>query len=240
VVASDLTSLRFQENNNGAFDNATAYFVNFTNKITQMRFRGDGVWLAVRDNTSPVIFFMKQNSSGDYYVDHNVSVGSYPNSLGWTYNDDYLATGLANNSILVLQLSSSSNTFHVYQVINTSHTGGVAHVFGKTARIYSLGGNDSVLQSWWLNTTTLFWSLNQTLTGVGAANASAIHISGNEKRIVIGRSNGDITILSHADNNLIWYVGYNLTGAHAGSINFVRVTSVGWHIASGAANDPNV
>jgi len=67
-----------------------------------------------------------------------------------------------------------------------------------------------------------------------------MHMSGTENRWAIGRSTGDITILSHYNNNLTWYVSGNIIGAQAGSINFVRLTSDGWYLVSGAANDNNV
>jgi hypothetical protein len=178
-VASSLNSIYFQSEANGVYNNATAYTVNFANNIPQMRFRSDGQWLAVRDDTNAVIYFMSQDNTGLFSVNHIVNVGSYPHSLGWCYNGDTLATGLTNGSIAVLQRNTSSNTFYVYQILNTSHTGGVSKVFGMTSRIYSLGGTDSIMQSWWLNTTTGVWSNNQTLTGVGSGTASAIHISAN-------------------------------------------------------------
>jgi hypothetical protein len=58
-----------------------------------------------------------------------------------------------------MELNSTTGKFYVRQMINTNHVGGIAKVFGKKARIYSVGGSDSILQVWWLNTTTQVWSL---------------------------------------------------------------------------------
>jgi hypothetical protein len=146
--------------------------------------------------------------------------------------------GLANGNLAVLELNSTIGKFYVRQMINTNHVGGIAKVFGKKARIYSVGGTDSILQVWWLNTTTQVWSLNQTLNDVGKATnrATAMHVSRNEKRIGIGRSDGDIIILGHPDENYFWSINKTITRAHSASVNFIRFTRNGWHFLSGAGD----
>lgn len=69
-----------------------------------MRFRSDGTWLAACGGSSNLIYFIRQSAgnNGQYYVDHTVNVGSYPNSIAWTYNDNSLAAGLANGRIAIL------------------------------------------------------------------------------------------------------------------------------------------
>jgi hypothetical protein len=101
-VASDLSTIRFFPDNNGVYDNTSAYNVNFTENIPQMRFRSDGSWLAVRGSTTTQIYFMKQAPT-NYAVDHTVNVGSRPLTLVWVYNQNTLAVGLANGNIAVLQ-----------------------------------------------------------------------------------------------------------------------------------------
>jgi hypothetical protein len=61
-------------------------------------------------------------------------------------------------------------------------------------------------------------------------------MSGNERYLGIGRSTGDITVLSVFDNNSTWYVSNNIIGAHTSSINFIRFTNTGWHLLSGAGD----
>jgi WD40 repeat protein len=237
-VVSDQKTLQFMLNVNGTFDKTSAYNFVIPDDILEMRFRGDGAWLAVCGKTSTVVYFLTQGSLGRYEGNHNVSVGSLPTSVSWTYHEDTLAVGLANGSLAVLELNSATGKFYVRQMINTNHVGGIAKVFGKKARIYSVGGSDSILQVWWLNTTTQVWSLNQTLNDVGKATnrATAMHVSRNEKRIGIGRNNGDIIILGHPDENYLWSINKTITRAHSASVNFIRFTRNGWHFLSGAGD----
>ena len=127
-------------------------------------------------------------------------------------------------------------------MINTTHIGGVSKVFGTKNRIYSAGGNDSVVQARWLNTTTGVWSLNSSVSGVGTSSdtVSAMYVSGNQKRWGVGRSNGDIYILGHPDNSYNWSIANTITGAHTASVNFIRFSSNGWHMISGAAANDSV
>jgi WD40 repeat protein len=61
-------------------------------------------------------------------------------------------------------------------------------------------------------------------------------MAANEYRIAIGRSNGDITVLHVSQIDSSWSVEKNIIGDHTSSINFVRLTSDGWHLLSGAGD----
>ena len=93
-----------------------------------------------------------------------------------------------------------------------------------------------MMQIFFLNTTTGLFSLNQTLTGVGAGTATAFHVSTNRANVAIGRSTGDIIILGHPNNNYIFSILTTLTAAHGGSINFLRLTNNAWYLLSGGAD----
>jgi hypothetical protein len=54
--------------------------------------------------------------------------------------------------------------------------------------------------------------------------------------VAIGRSTGDITVLGVSQTDSSWSVSTNISGAHTSSINFVRLTSDGWHLLSGAGD----
>jgi len=243
-VASSQNTLRFYpEDAAGDYDNTTAYNVVFNETIPQMRYRGDGTWLAVRGATSNLVYFMKQNTSlaTQYYVDHSVDVGSRPLSIAWAYNDDTLAAGLADGKLVVLERDPATNKFFVNQTITTGHGGGVAKVFGKTSRIYTAGAaNDTTAQVWRQNITTKVWVFDRNVTGVGKTtdSVSAMHVSGNEKRWGIARDSGDIYIMGHGDSALDWTLSPSgiITGAHTGNINFLRFTGNGWHLLSGGVD----
>jgi hypothetical protein len=254
-VASAQNTLRFYPEVAGSYDNASAYDIVFNETIPQMRYCSDGSflgsWLAARGGSSNLIYFLTQNFTnnafGRYYLDHTVNLSSYPNSLGWAYDDSRrvptLAVGLADGNISLLQYNAESRRFFNNQSIATNHTGGVAKVFGTTSRIYSAGGaaTDNNINVYWLNTTTGKWTGNWTVPSVGTATdtVSAMHVSGNEKRVAVGQSSGDIYILGHPDDNYEWTIGKTIPAASAHGvfpINFVRVTSNGWHLLTAATN----
>ena len=186
---------------------------------------------------------MKKNSTtGTYYVDHFVTLDSQPKVLGWAYNDFTLALGLTNNTIAMLQWNSATSKFFHNQTIITTHTGGVTKLRGTRNRIYTLGGSDTVLNIYWLNTTTGVWTGNHSVSNVGALGdtASALAVSGNEKRVAVGRSNGNIYMLGHPDNNYSFIVDQTLTTIHTNSVYFIRITSNGWHMVSGASGNENI
>jgi hypothetical protein len=246
VTSSDKTLRFYTESATGTYDNATAYNLLMPEAIPQMRYQDKGDWLAARGDSSNLIYFLKPNTSNSdkYYIDHNVSVGSYPNSLGWASDQNTLAAGLANGDIALLQFNTTSGKFFFNQSITTNHTGGVAKVFGNTARIYSAGvdASDNNINIYWLNTTTGQWSYNWTVPNVGTNGdtPTAMHVSGSEKRVVVGQSSGDIYVLGHPDQNYEWYIAKTILAASAhGSypINFVRVTGKGWNILTAASNN---
>jgi hypothetical protein len=243
VTSSDKT-LRFYNKSAGVYDNGTAYNVDMDESIPQMRYRWDGTWLAARGESSTKIYFMRQ-ISGKYTVDHIVDVGSYPNSIGWAFDQNTLAAGLANGNIVLLQFDTATNKFKLNQSIATNHTNGVSKVFGTTSRIYSTGSDasDNNVNIYWLNTTTGKWSYNWTVPNVGTNSdtPTAMHISGSENRVAVGQSNGDIYILSHPDQNYEWYISKIIFAAFAHlsfPINFVRLTSNGWYLIT-SANKPS-
>lgn len=122
-------------------------------------------------------------------------------------------------------------------MVNTAHKCGVAKVAASFARVYSIGVSDFTLRVWWLNPTTRVWSLNHTLDGIGnAGNATAFHLSGNRKRVGIGRSNGDIFVLGRPDNNYLWASADNITGVYSTPINSLRFTDNGWHLLVAVSN----
>ena len=58
-VVSDQKTLQFMLNVNGTFDKTSAYNVVIPDDIIiEMRFRGDGIWLAVCGKTSTVVYFL--------------------------------------------------------------------------------------------------------------------------------------------------------------------------------------
>jgi|JI6StandDraft_1071083.scaffolds.fasta_scaffold13374_5 hypothetical protein len=143
--------------------------INISNTLTEARFRDDGAWVAVIDNTTNNIYLFNK-APIQYDLNQTIDCGSRPKSISWAYDGNLLLAGLASGNVNVYTINSTTQQFYQKQVLFSGHSGGVSKISGRKSRFVTCGMTDNAINIWYYNSTTGNYNttVNQTLTNVAA------------------------------------------------------------------------